>query len=367
VAGLGRWRAELLAPTPHFDEAVYLEAFRLARQGEVAVEVDHPTGIRAVYLYLPSFTRLGATALGAWGPRGAMAALRAANLLAAAAVAWLAVAGRRWRWTTRLLAALAAMTLSPLVGNALFYGNVTLVAGALALAGLALAARRAAAAGVLLGCGLAVKPVLAAAPWLLAFQRGATGRARLAAAIAVAVAAAATLWGGIEALPALLAAGGRPDVAHNVSLARVAYAWGWRIPPALLAAAALAAGLAVARRRELATDELTALAATVSVLALPLVWPHTLALTLPVQALALERGVERWRAAGPPRWRRAAELAIVVAAIVSVQGAQGAGAAPDWPLAAQGLVTAIPLIALVGLTAAAIRPRASADRAAAAG
>jgi len=312
------------------------------------------------FLYAPPFSTAGAVLQGVLGERRLLLFLRHLNLAGACAAVWVSVLILRWPLAVRLLAAGVTVGLSPLVGNGLFLGNISLLVSALTLAGLQAAERRPVAAGVLLGSGLALKPLALPALALLALSRppAGTGRARRVAALAGLVAAAGWLLLGLQHLAEMRSrAGGMPRPAHNVSLARALYCFGLEPPPAVLFGLVVAVGAAYVARRRLAGPELTVVAATVSLLALPIIWPHTFVLTYPVQARALERGVESLRAARADELPlRIGGLALVLAAILSLHGSQGVGAAPaEWPLFLQGLVTLIPLAALAGLGVFAIR------------
>jgi hypothetical protein len=102
-------------------------------------------------------------------------------------------------------------------------------------------------------------------------------------------------------------------------------------------------------------EQRTAIGLAFSAMALPVVNPNTLLLSLPIQALALARAATRWRTTGERTWRTIAELAIVGAAVVGVHGSLGTVAFhdPPWPLG--GLVTLIPHLEIAFLALYALR------------
>jgi len=117
------------------------------------------------------------------------------------------------------------------------------------------------------------------------------------------------------------------------------------------------------RRRPLAERETMLVAPVVSLLALPIVWAHTLVFTLPLQVAALARVVGRARARGAERRleRRAAfEVVGVVLALAAIHGSAAAGVINDWPAGVQVVVSLLPTLAPAALLAYVLGARAPA-------
>ena len=118
--------ASLFARAPLFDERIYLGAFARRLAGGSAWADPW-------FLYPPPFAAAGAGLLRLFGETGLLALLRALNL---AAVALLVTRGVAFlpggRWTGRLAAA-AVGALSPAIGDAFAFGNLSPLFGALAL------------------------------------------------------------------------------------------------------------------------------------------------------------------------------------------------------------------------------------------
>lgn len=347
-------RHQLEWPLPHADEATYLAAFELLEAGR------DPYG-EPTFLYPPPFAVLGSQARSLLGD-DFLPFLRLANLAGASLLAVLAVAGSSWAWPWRIAAACAA-TASPLVGDGLQTGNVSLAMWALTAVGLLAALRdRPLAGGGLLGALNAVKPLSVAAVAVLAAPDRGRGwdRRRVLAAVVAAAASAAFLGVGWRLVPAWVGrAGELPSLMTHVSFRRALFALGVPVHPLVPFAVVVLAGVALAYRRRPAPRQRLALALSTALLGQPINNPSTFVGTLPAQVLALERAVAQLRRewAGPGRRRALAEAALTFAAVLSVNGTLGVAAAGDLSLPGQGLVTLIPLLATAGLTLYATGPR----------
>jgi len=331
-----------------WDERVWLEAGELLARGE------SPYGHR-LYNYPPPLVELAvAAARGGW-TRELVVALRAANLAGVVAIAALAASCAPWPPRTRFLAALAA-ALSPIVGHALAFGNFSPLVAAAALAALALERRRPLLSALLLGAGVAFKPLALGAGLFLASHRLVAGprRPRPWAALAWPAATAALLVPGAALLPAMLA---REAPAyfdrHHLSLARALAGLGFPVPPAAVAIAVVGGALWLFRRRALGPREMVLAAPVVGLLALPIVWAHTLVFTLPLQLAAVGRLGERTAAsrlsAGALDRRGALEIVAVALALAAIHGSAAAGVINDWPDPVQVFVSLLPTLAPAGL------------------
>jgi hypothetical protein len=351
IVVVGGWyfRDALLSRAPHVDEATYLRAAHLLDQG------GSPYGDRD-YLYTPVFAVGLNAAEHAIGPWPLLVAFRCACLTGFWLLVWASLAGTRWPWPAQGMAALALLA-SPVLVNGIGLGNASLaLIGPLAMA-LLLAHRRPALAGAVLGTMNAFKPLGLTAMAVLVTPEKGRPPSRWAVITAGAAVAAAVPWllVGREHLPAMLrqAGGGRPEWNYNLSLHRVLFALGLPIPASLMFLLVTGIAMAVAWRWARGPRQRMALATAATVLALPVNNPHSFLLSLPVQALALERAVAAWREArrqGEGASPALARLVLVAAAIYGAHTATGAVSAGDLPLLLHGLVILIPLSAVAGLT-----------------
>ncbi len=339
------------------DEVVYLKAFEASRAGDSPYDVEG-------YFYPRAFARAGGRLLAAVGSGGTLAAVRAANLLGLAFAFWAAAAWLPMAMARRWLAAAALLCLSPAVWAGLDLGNVSFLIAGLTLAALLSWPRRPLLAGLLLGAGVALKPIAAAAVPILLLHRPRRrpvrgGRRHPPAASTVAALAAAALAAAlllpVSDLREML---GQEMVAlahaRSFSLSRLCALFGLEVPQVALTLAVLALAAAGARWRPMSSVQLLAYTVAAISLATPLVWNHTLIVALPVQGLALalawQRLAERRRrgAGGEPLavWHRY-EPALVVLAVAAMHAATAAGFDhfPPWAQA--------PLLLLIGLTPAA--------------
>jgi hypothetical protein len=352
----------LAAPEPLWDERVWLEAGELHARGE------SPYAHR-LYNYPPPLVQLAAAAEeGGWSA-ALVGAQRALNLAGVVAVAALAAGFAPWSPRARFLLALAAAC-SPIVGHALFFGNLSPLIAAAALAALALERRRPAASATLLGASIALKPLALGAGLFLAGHRLVSGprRPRPWAALGWPLATALLLVPGLALLPGMLArvAPAYYDP-HHLSLKRAFSGLGLELPPPAIALAVVAGAVLVFRRRALAERETMLAAPVVALLALPIVWAHTLVITLPLQVAALARLVERARAQGagadaPARRRVALEVVGVVLALAAIHGSAAAGVINDWPAALQVVVSLLPTLAPAALLSYVLGGRPPAPR-----
>ncbi len=315
-------------PAPRGDEVVYTQAFEVSRQG------GSPYGVTG-YFYPRAFAHAGAGLTALTGEGGALAVLRAANLLGLAFAFWAATAWLPVSITQRWLAAAALLCLSPAVYAGLDLGNVSFLIVGLTLTALLGWPRWPLRAGALLGAGIALKPIAAAAIPILLVHRPRDsqkrGRPLLAAATAAAVAAALLLP--LSDLRAMLA---QEMVAladaRSFSLHRLLGLAGLEVPRIVLALAVIALAAAGARLLTMSSAQLLAYVVAAISLATPLVWNHTLIVALPVQGLALALRYHRLAAGRsaavdgnpPPAWRRY-EPPVVVLAVATMHAGTAAG------------------------------------------
>ena len=348
AVGLARFSSALFFSQPLGDELVYDAAFARVEAGGSAY--DEPG-----FLYPPPFARLGAS-LRAFGALTPLYVLRALNLLALVALIVIAMRWLPWGAAGNLAAGIAVMLLSPAVAQGITLGNVSFVVAALIVLALVGWPKRALLSGALLGSSLVLKPLAPAAWVALAFQRPRDGGRRHLWACAAAVAVAAVAVVAAPGWSVFAERAKQPEVlASTVSPHRfLALAGAGRFSP-LLTLALLALVAALVRRRPLSPDAVLAVAVAGCVLASPLVWNHTLLLTLPLQAMAIGVAVGRRRA---ERSRRAAwELALVALAVVTLHLAEGATGITDRSAALQAAAVLPPVAAPIFLLGYVLRRR----------
>lgn len=353
-----RFAPATASPDPLPDEVNYFKAFRWVARGESPY-------LEGAYLYPPVLAVLGGRALESFGQGPVLAAIRIANLLGAAVAAWCATAWLPWRWRGRLALAAAVLCLSPAVRFGYLWGNLSLAVAGMVLLGLLAWRRAPLLSGLLLGASIGVKPVAPAAVVVLAAHRpadprdtdgrpepeaaasGDAFRRRKWIAGAVAAAVAAALLLAFPHLGEMRAVAGRDLVSSSVSLHRLPSLLGLDLHPLWLWSAATLAAALLARGRPLGPAQLTAWASATTLAATPMVWPHTLVLSLPVQVLALEVAWWRLREGAGGR-RRVYELIVVGLAVAGLELSRGATAISDQPrlIQAGALLPALALPAL---------------------
>ncbi len=351
-----RWHGALLDPRLAVDESDYTGAFARVAAGEDPYAIPR-------FLYPPPFALAGAAAERALdtpagvGERRVVVALRAANVLGAVAIVWISLGWSALAWRPRLAIGCLLLVAWAPIHQSIASGNISLAILGLTLAAVALLPQRAVAAGALLGAGLALKPLAPAIVALLPAWRPAataepsrrSARAGWITAATAAVALAAALLCGRELLPRMLAkTTGHLAPGHTVSLWRLLYCLGIDTTPLLLLVLAVAVCAPLLWLRRRTTAELAVLTGTAAIYASPLVWTHTLALTLPGQVLALERAARSWRAApaaSPERSRALLALCVLAALALTIQGSEALVAINNRPLLVQAFYLAPPVLA----------------------
>ncbi|MEO8503019.1 MAG: glycosyltransferase 87 family protein [Acidobacteriota bacterium] len=347
AVGLYFHHDDLHALESHFDEAVFARAFAAVHTGQSPYTA--PT-----FNYPPPFAVLGTALWYALGERAFLLTARHLELLGVCVVAWLGVVAASWRTSVRWSVALAMVVFAHPVANALNCGNVSPILQAMTLVSLAAAPANPILAGLLLGAGIALKPLAAAmVPPLGALGLRPDRQARWALPTAVAAALTATVTLSTVAsryLPEMLARANVPAPSeYELSIARALRSLGIE-PRAMLIFALVAGGAALYLfLRPSTTRGLQAVVITASVVSLPVVWAHTFLITFPVQVLAIEHGLRDERFLGI---RRVLLLCLLGAAVISIEGQSGAGTAPQtWPESVRGLLATMPLLGLLILCA----------------
>lgn len=335
-----RFAGEIFAIGPIQDEEVYVAAFEQVQQGLSPYSVPQ-------FYYLPPFAAGGAMVADQAGMEATLALLRAANLLAAAGLIWLATGCWRLSFIRRVGVAAIYGVLAPGVDLALAWGNLSPLALILWISAFLLWSRRPILAGACYALAMLVKPVAAIGIGLLALHRPESSEARpiwrqpqLLAGATTAVLLLAALLASPYLREFFGLAAGVPSAARSASLHRLLYCFGIEISALLLMAVVFAVALILLRRRQRGPAGLYAFAAIAALLATPLVWSHTLLLVLPLQSAALAVASNR---------RDRVELLLVATAVLAIQMSNGLGGGETWPLALQGLFVLLPCFAPLGL------------------
>lgn len=338
-----RFAGSLFSATPLGDEGPYLEAMERVAAGA------RPYGGTG-FFYPPVFAVLGARLLEAVGPTGVLAALRIANVAGGAyllAVSTHFLAPRlALEPTRRALVGVAVIALSPAVRLAVEWGNLSLAISGLAIAALLAWPRRPWAAALGASLAAAIKPMTAMFLVVLPAERWTRSRRDpeisfdprpwlAAAALQVAALAIGARW--LEDFLAQDA--GWPEATRNLALHRVLHLAGLEVGASaiflVVTGAALLGAIALGRRGPERAAPVLALAIGTSIAATPVVWAHTLLLSLPLQARAVHRAARRRARLVPEAstpWRRF-EPAFVVLAVVALHATEGIGGIDTAPTA----------------------------------
>jgi hypothetical protein len=289
----------VLSPRGLPDDEAYLCAIRAVAQGNSPYRCPR-------YLYPPLLAQLGAALTAFSSDHAVMVLLRALNLLAAVWIAHFSLvplALSAWR---RAGASALLLVWSPSLREALYVGNLSPLVSMLVLWALARWPTRPLSAGAVLGFSIALKPVGALVLLLLALHRpdraqpqaaGAAAARRfltpqLKAAAAGILTAALALLAGASQLAELAQQGFRHlEALHNVSLLRAAWLLGFALAPTWLFGAVGVAAIVYLRRTPLTAARLSHLCCAAALLALPVVWCHTLILAYPLLVAALARAL----------------------------------------------------------------------------
>lgn len=352
LAVLGLRFGYLSADAPHWDESQYLEAGALHAAGGSAYD-------QRWFNYPPPLVLLMAAAeRGDWA-RELILGWRGANLVAIAALSWIA-AGRAASTGSGRTAIAVLVAATPIVGHALEWGNLSPLIATLALLGFDAERRRPWLSALTLGASVAVKPLaVGGAAFLSGHRLIATPRRPGGAALLWPPVTAVLLLPGAAMLPDMLA---RMSASyfdpHHLSLRRALAGLGWDVPATWIAAAVVGGALLLAGRRPLTPGEIGLVAPVVAVLALPVVWAHTFVLTLPLQVAAVVRLCGRLRPGpeAPGPGRRLAELAVVGAPVFAIQAASSPTLVNGWGATAQVVVCLLPALAPVALLGYVLRP-----------
>ena len=339
-----RWWTLVFSTEPMVDEAVYLKAFRATGNG------DSPFSVEG-FFYPASFAVAGAWLLELLSERGMLAVMRSLLVLGVASIVWTSLAWFEATWIQRVVVGVGFLGIAPAVLLGMASGNASLIVIGLMLPALTLWRGWPIFWGVILGLTVAIKQLAGAAIPGLLFHRPAEGGRRhwISGGTAVLIA-------GLLLVPSLRTFGEMSSqpiasihLTRSISLLRLLDLFGMSVPPLLNFAVVSAVTVAVVRRQVLDRPHLLALLCTASILALPIIWSHTLLLVLPLQVMSIQ--VALWRRGSGERSRplERFELPLVILGTAAIQLSDGAGAVNNQAAWVQLLPILVVYLAPIGL------------------
>jgi hypothetical protein len=342
------------------DGMQYRTGIDLVRMGRSPYE-------QAVFPYPPTIAVLGAWISRISGDEFFLTIFRYANLLGGCAAVWGSVLLIPTTGLVKLVIAVIGVAFLPALRDGLENDNLSVLVGGLSIVALVFWQRLPVLMGIVLGFGLALKPVALAALFALAAHRNPLfERKRLR--VSLAACASAGLLVLLE--PSFLVrAGSQPSVnaavadwasaVQNVSLFRVMASFGLQVSPFYILAAVALLTVVYERTRPLNPLQLLCVALTSSLLSLPIVWQHTLLLITPVAAIATAFAVEdftrvRKEPEGPQgrsrKLRSLARLLLIASGARILLEANAFGVLANWHPVVNGVAHLVPLTTLVLLT-----------------
>lgn len=338
---LGRWWLYLTSTLALGDEGIYMRAFQAVAMGSDPVQ--------AIGFYYPkTFAALGGWLVQNVGEVGARAVLRTSSVVGLAVTVWISACLWTAPWSWRLALSSLYVSVSPAVYYGIETGNISFaITGAILLA-LAIWSVSPVLAGALLGGSTAIKPLAPLAILALVSHRPVpVSRKQLIAGVLGALLALVFL----SMNPAYLATSAgtvhRLPFIRSISLNRILVLFGLTPSPVVIAAILGVLIVLVARLFPMPRRTLLCYGGLAAVLAVPIIWSHTLLLTLPVQVLALTRAISRNRETSQPHpgetettpsLLRRYETVFVVLAVAALQLTNGAGAIDDQAVVFQLIV-----------------------------
>ncbi len=324
----------------------------------------------SVFPYPPTVAVIGAWLTQLFGPEAFRTGFRYVNLMGGCAAVWGSLVPIRASRFIKLFIAVLAVLFLPAFGNALENDNLSMLSGGLSIMALVLWPCTPVSAGILLGIGIALKPIAWIALVLLAVHRPIDGgRKHWTAALAASITVAA-LWSlspgwflSAVSQPSVKAA--EADWAEgvlNVSLFRILACFGLKISPFLLFAGVSFVSFLYVRTRFLNRIQLLCVACAASLLSLPIVWQHTLLIITPPAFVAAETALRRYRRAREEpqgarahRLKRLVEILFIVSGSITVLEANAYGVIGNWHPWVNGVTLLVPITVLVLLTGYVVR------------
>ena len=329
------WRSDLLhAPGWTPDGMQYQTGIELVRMG-------HSPYDQAVFPYPPTIAVLGAWISGISGDELFLKIFRYANLLGGCAAVWGSVLLIRIPGWIKLVIAVLGVAFLPALGDGLENDNLSVLAGGLSIALVALFA------------------LAAHRNPLFEKERWKASLAACASAGLLVLLKPSYLLGVVSQPSVNTAVTDWASAVQNVSLFRVMASFGLEVSPFYLLLAVVLVTVVYVRTRPLNHVQLLCVALTSSLLSLPIVWQHTLLLITPVAfmapALAFEdfRGASRNSEGSEDRNRKLRSLTrllLVLSGARVLLEANAFGVLANWHPLANGVAHLIALTILVLLT-----------------
>lgn len=327
-----RYADLLLHPEAWIDEEVYERGFEALLEGRSPYFLDSER--RSGFYYPPPFAHAGAFLYRQLGPEVLRFVLRAANVLAVAWLAWLAVAwlpaprGDGARGYALGMAVAALLVVVPVgVHFGFKVGNISFSIVALAATAVVLYPRWPVVSGILLGLSLVLKPLAPATVAVLFAQspRAPTARAGRLTALVAGITGSALLLPFLPALRELLNQRLTDLVQGRIlSTYRLAELLGLPADRAVLFVLLTLGLMALTWRFGRSHCAVAALALGGVVATAPALWSHTMTVFFPVLVIAGALAYGRWsgqRSSAPSSdadRARAGELTLVSMALLAV-------------------------------------------------
>ncbi len=352
-----RYPSAVFSTSPRPDELAYVTASERVAAGQGPYY--------GPYFYPPALAIAGSGVVRLAGAEALMVLIRTCNVSGIVLLVWWSLALLRVGFRRRLIAAALYLALGPPVAYGIVWGNLSLGIAAVIFLGLLLWPVRPALAGVLLGASIAAKPVAPVAALVLLLQRVPTAPDIPRWAHRIAGTVALALAGVLLLLPPYLEeflslTSKMPPFTRNVSLYWMLSLFGVKVPMLVLFAIVAALAVVWTRRRRRGPWELLLIAIPTALLAVPLVWSHTLILTLPIQVAAVERAWRSLRGAtGADLPPKRLEAVLVLGAVLAIQLSEGVGGIDNQAFWLQSLVILLPALAPLALSLYLLQPLAA--------
>jgi hypothetical protein len=283
--------------------------------------------------------------------------IRSLVVLGLVLTVWLSLIWWRTPVWRRLVVGALYLCVASAIGLGMRTGNISfLVIGAI-IPALMFWKDRPVLSGLLLGSSVAIKPIAPLAALVLLVHRPVEGGYRqVVAGLAAGVAMLGSLFPIVAFLEMFSQNIAALSLNRSISLHRLFSLAGIEINPLIAFVIVAVIAIVVSRLRPLDEADLLCLALTAAIWSVPLIWTHTLLLTLPVQVLAVVRAFDRrrnWqsdgtqsnRTVGFPRF----EIWLVLVAVASIQLAEGAGSVDRMDSWIQLIALGIPFVAPAAL------------------
>lgn len=344
ITAAWRWSPVIATNLPLPDERVYLRAAGHVEAGESPFAEPG-------YFYPPPLAHAIAAASSEIGAIESLRVLRVLSLIGIVVSVWLSA--RLVRWHPALVAGLSAVfvAFAPAVDVATSLGNVGGLANGLVLTGLLCWHARPVSSGISVGAGLVLKPIAPLAPLLILAHRSRPKSIRPVATALVIMTVATSLlapWG--DQITGLLKNARGHTNPYNFSLHKLLADLGLELPPLAVSAAVGTLAIVILRRVSVSRTSLLAIVIGTNLLALPILWAHTLLLLLPVQFLALDacsRALARQPGAGN---HSRVSLALASASVAATALAHSVGTTYGMPAWASLIARAVPMCGVAFLT-----------------